>query len=167
MTPNPFPLPHASYQRFESAREYEAMFDDLIPTSQQAIRIFDRTLSAAFNSPARCERLGQFLRAGGLNRLHIVVHETRGADRACPRLLALLRRFSHVARVRQTPRAARHVYDRFVVFDAVHYLHCFHHDHARFGRGLNDIEGAQQLLERFDELWEVSQPALGASVLGL
>jgi hypothetical protein len=78
-----------------------------------------------------------------------------------------LPRFSHVAKVRQTPRWARHVYDAFVVFDAVHYLHRFHREHARFARGLNDIEAAQQLLERFDELWEVSQPAFGASVLGL
>jgi hypothetical protein len=167
MTPNAFPLPHASYERFESMRGYEAMFDDLIATSQQTIRIFDRTLSAAFNSPVRCERLAQFLRAGGVNRLHIVVHETRDAGRACPRLISLLQRFSHVASVRQTPSAAWHVYDRFVVFDAVHYLHYFHHERARFARGLNDVEGAQQLLERFDELWDVSQPALGASVLGL
>jgi hypothetical protein len=167
MTPNAFPLPYASYERFEGAREFDAMFDGLIARSQRAIRIFDRTLSGAFNSPERCERLAQFLRAGGPDRLHIVVHETRGADRACPRLLALLQRFGHAASVRQTPRSARHVYDRFVVFDAVHYLHCFHHDHARFSRGLNDIEGAQQLLERFGELWEASRPALGASVLGL
>ena len=167
MTPNAFPLPHASYERFESMREYEAMFDDLIPTSHQVIRIFDRTLPAAFNSPARSERLGQFLRASALNRICIVVHEIQGADRACPRLLLLLQRFSHLARVRQTPSSARHVYDRFAVFDAVHYLHGFHHEHARFARGLNEVEGAQQLLERFDELWEVSQPVFGASVLGL
>jgi hypothetical protein len=69
--------------------------------------------------------------------------------------------------VRQTPRWARHVYDRFVVFDTLHYLHCFHYEHARFARGTNDLDGAQQLIERFEELWHVSQPALRASVLGL
>lgn len=160
-------LPHASYDRFESMHDYDAMLDELIPRAQQTIRIFHHAFSPAFNSPARCERLAQFLRAGGSNRLHIVVHESHGAERACPRFLSMLPRFSHVAKVRQTPRWARHVYDAFVLFDAVHYLHRFHRDHARFARGLNDVEAAQQLLERFDELWEVSQPAFGASVLGL
>jgi hypothetical protein len=167
MTGNTSALPHASYQRFESAREYDAMFDALIPLAQQTIRIFDHALPATFNSPVRCEHLARFMRAGGPNRLHIVVHATEGAERACPRFLALLQRYSHVARVRQTPRWARHVYDRFVVFDSIHYLHYFHHAHARFARGLNDLEGAQPLLERFDELWEASQPVFGASVLGL
>jgi hypothetical protein len=167
MTSNAPALPHASYQRFESMREYDAMFDELIPGAQQTIRIFDHALSPAFNSPARCEQFARFLRAGGQDRLHIVVHAVQGAERACPRLLTLLQRYSHVARMRQTPRWARHVYDRFVVFDSIHYLHCFHHEHARFARGLNDIEGAQQLLDRFTELWDASQPAFGASVLGL
>jgi hypothetical protein len=167
MTPDTSALPYASYERFESRRAYDAMFDELVANAQQTIRVFDHALPPAFNSPARCEQLAQFLRAGGHDRLHIVVHDVQAAERACPRLLTLLQRYSHVARVRQTPRWARHVYDRFVVFDSLHYLHCFHHDHARFARGLNDIEGAQQLLDRFTELWEASQPAFGASVLGL
>jgi hypothetical protein len=161
------PLPHASYERFESLREYEAMFDELIPSAQQTIRVFEHGLTPVFNSPARCERLARFARAGGLNRLHVVVHATNGAERVCPRFISLSQRFSHVVKVRQTPRWARHVYDRFAVFDGIHYVHCFHHESARFARGMNDLDGAQQLLERFDELWEASRPALGASVLGL
>ena len=38
-------LPHAEYERFESMREYEVMFDKLVPTTQRVIRIFDRSLS--------------------------------------------------------------------------------------------------------------------------
>jgi hypothetical protein len=167
MIQNASPLPHASYERFESVREYDAMFDELTARAQQSIRIFDHAPSAAFNSPGRCEELARFLRAGGPSRLHIVLHTVHGAERMSPRLLALLQRFTHVAQARQTPRWARHVYDRFVVFDSLHYLHAFHHAHARFARGTNDIEGAQQLVERFDELWDISQPVFGASVLGL
>ena len=167
MIQNTSPLPHASYERFESVREYDAMFDALIATAQQTIRIFDYALTPAFNSPARCERLARFLRPGGPTRLHIVLHTVDGAERTSPRLLALLQRFSHIAKARQTPRWANHVYDRFVVFDSLHYVHAFHHAHARFARGTNDIEGAQQLVERFEELWDASQPVFGASVLGL
>lgn len=160
-------LPHAQYHRFESMREYESMFDELVTNTQNVIRIFDRTLSAAYNSPLRCEALAAFLRADPLNRLHVVLHETEGLEQVCPRFIALLQRFNHVAKARQTPRWARHVHDPFVIFDASHYLHRFHYAHMRFARGRDEIEGAQQLLDRFGELWDASQPALGATVLGL
>jgi hypothetical protein len=79
----------------------------------------------------------------------------------------VLQRYGHIAKVRQAPRSARHLYDPFVIFDASHYLHRFHYDHMRFSRGLNDVEGTQQLLERFEELWEASKPAAAGDVVGL
>ena len=160
-------LPHADYQRFDSMRLYEAMLDELVPRTQRVIRIFDRSLSAAYNSTARCELMRDFLRGGPLNRLYIVVHEAESLERVCPRFLTLLTRYGHVAKVRRTPRAARHLYDPFVIFDASHYLHRFHYDHMRYARGMNDVDGTQQLLDRFNELWEVSRPAGSSGVVGL
>ena len=148
-------------------REYDSMFDELVPKTQRVIRIFDKALGPAYTPQLRCDLLTQFLRADPLNRLFIVVHETDNLERNCPRLILLLQRFAHVAKVRQSPRMARHIYDPFVVFDASHYLHRFHYDHMRFARGLNDVDGAQQLLDRYNEMWEVSKPAAVASVTGL
>jgi hypothetical protein len=165
-TPHPA-LPHAQYARFESIREYEAMLDALVPTTQRNIRIFDKSLSGSYNTPVRCELLKQFLRSNPLNRLFVVLHEADTIERACPRFVGLLQAFSHAAKVRQTPRTARHLYDSFVIFDASHYLHRFHHDHMRYARGLNEIEGTQQLLDRYSELWEASAPYSPASVAGL
>ena len=51
-------------------REYEALIDQLIPQTQRTIRIFDRSLSRAYNSPQRFEALRQFLLASRANRLH-------------------------------------------------------------------------------------------------
>ena len=147
-------------------REYEAMFDELIPKTERVIRIFDQSLYASYNS-ARCTLLRQFLRADPANRLHIVLHEVTGFERLSPHFVTLLQQFSHVAKVRQTPRSARHLYDPFVIFDASHYLHRFHHAHMRYARGLDEVEGAQQLIDRFGELWEASKPAPAASVTGL
>jgi hypothetical protein len=160
-------LPHAEYERFESMRQYEAMLDELIPQTQRVIRIFDKSLATHFNNPNRCSALRQFLRADPSNRLYVVVHETDSLARSCPRFVTLLQHFGHAAKVRQTPRMARHVYDPFVIFDASHYLHRVHHVHMRYARGLNEIEGAQQLLDRFGEMWEASMPAGATSVLGL
>jgi hypothetical protein len=165
-TPQPA-LPHARYERFESVRELEDMFDELIPQTQRVIRIFDKSLSARYNSPGRCELLRTFLRADPLNRLFIVLHDVESLPRVAPRFVTVLTHFSHVAKVRQTPRGVRHIYDPFAIFDASHYLHRFHYERMRFARGLNELTGAQQLLDRYNELWDVSKPAATAGVLGL
>lgn len=163
----PSGLPHADYQRFESLRQFDTMLDELIPQTQRVIRVFDRALSAAWNATARCDLLRQFLRADPGNRLYLVLHETGNLDRVCPRFTAVVQRYGHLAKVRQTPRGARHLYDPFVIFDGSHYLHRFHYDHMRYARGMNDAQGAQQLLERFNELWDVSKPAATGGPVGL
>src|SRR5687767_10394368 len=134
MNDRPSPLPHAQYERFESMRQFDDMLNELVPKTQRVIRIFEKALGASYNTTVRCDLLATFLRADPLNRLYIVVHEAENLERTSPRLVILLQRFAHVAKVRQTPRWARHIYDPFVIFDASHYLHRFHHDHMRFAR---------------------------------
>lgn len=160
-------LPHAQYRRFQGMREYEALIDQLIPRTQSRIRIFDRSLSRAYNAPERYELLRQFLLANRLNRLLIVLHEVDKIDRYQPRMFQLLEQFSDAVSIRRTLQAARHVYDPFVIFDASHYLHRFHYDHLRAAQGMDDILGTQQLLDRFNEIWEASAPAVSSTVSGL
>ena len=83
-TPSPS-LPHSQYERFESMRQYEAMLDELIPKTQRVIRVFDKSLTASYNSQARCQLISTFLRSDPLNRLYIVVHDaiSGGAYGAC------------------------------------------------------------------------------------
>lgn len=160
-------LPHAEYRRFESLREYEAVIDELIPQTQRVIRIFDKTLSRAYNSPQRFEALHRFLLSSRTNRLIIVLHETATVRRDCPRMIELLGQFAHAMSIRQTQQAAKLIYDPFVVFDASYYVHRFHYDHMRAAQGSNDIVGTQQLLDRFDEILEASAVAVSANVSGL
>jgi hypothetical protein len=160
-------LPHAQYRRFQGMREFETLIDQMIPRTQSRIRVFDRSLSRAYNSPERYELLRQFLLANRLNRLLIVLHEVDKIDRQQPRMLHLLEQFTDAVSIRQTLQAARHVYDPFVIFDASHYLHRFHYDHLRAAQGLDDILGTQQLLDRFNEIWEASSPAISPTVSGL
>ena len=160
-------LPHASYERFESLQTLEDMFDELVPQAQGVIRVFDRSLSPRYNTSSRCTLLRDFLRADPLNRLFIVVHEADNIARVAPRFVTLLQQFSHAARVRVTPPEAQHLYDAFALFDASHYLHRFHRDHMRFARGRDELDGAQTLLVRFNELWDASTPSAAINVLGL
>lgn len=160
-------LPNAKYRRFEGMREYEALIDSLIPQTQRVIRIFDKTLSRAYNSVQRFEALHRFLLAGRANRLMIVLHETATIERDCPRMIELLRLFSTAVKINETLKPAKHLYDPFVIFDATHYVHRFHYDHLRAAQGTNDVVGAQQLLDRYAEIWEASAPAVSANTTGL
>jgi hypothetical protein len=160
-------LPNAQYRRFEGMREYEALIDTLIPQTQRVIRIFDKALPRAYNSIGRYEALRQFLLAGRGNSIMIVLHETDRLERECPRMLELLRRFSTAVKINETLKPAKHVYDPFVIFDASHYVHRFHYNYLRAAQGTNDVNGAQQLLDRFVEIWEASAPAVSANTTGL
>ena len=97
----------------------------------------------------------------------IVLHETATVERDCPRMIELLRQFSTAVKINETLKLAKHVYDPFVIFDATHYVHRFHYDHLRAAQGTNDVIGAQQLLDRFAEIWEASAPAVSANTTGL
>jgi hypothetical protein len=163
----PHNLPNAEYRRFEGMREYEALIDEMIPRTMRTIRIFDRSLGRGYNTPERFELLRQFLLASRVNRLMIALHDMSRIERECPRMLSLLQQFSYAVSIRETLRPAKLVYDPFVIFDASHYLHRFHYDHLRAAQGTNDVLGAQQLIDRFSEIWEACGPALSANVSGL
>lgn len=160
-------LPHAGYRRFASFKEYEALSDALIAQTQTCIRVFERALPVAWNTPVRNTLLREFLRRNPANRLWVVLHEAEGIGRRLPRLLDLQRDFGHAFKIRQTPKMAHHLYDPFVIFDASHYLHRFHHAHMRAAQGTHDVEGAGQLRDRHTELWEVSAPVSPTAPGGL
>lgn len=168
--PTPAPtgnLPNAEYRRFEGLREYEEVIDALIPQTQRYIRVFDRTLSRGWTSPQRYEALRQFLLTNRQNRLLVVVHDAEPIERECPRMIELVRQFSASVRIHETLSLAKHVYDPWVVFDASHYVHRFHYKYLRAAQGTNDVIGAQQLIDRFSEIWDASAHAVTAGTSGL
>ncbi len=160
-------LPNAQYRRFESMREYEAIIDATIPRTERFIRVFDRELARTWNSSVRHDALRRFLLANRANRLLIAVHQAGTLERDCPRVMALLQQFSHAVKIHVTLRAARQIYDPFVIFDGNHYVHRFHYDHLRAAQGTDDVNGTQVLLDRFAEIWEASAPAASAGTTGL
>jgi hypothetical protein len=159
--------PLSQYRRFESHREYELLFDAMIPQTASLIRVFERALKPAWNDKSRMELLRRFFLADRANKMLMVLHVTDNLERELPRLTELAGDFSHALKIRQTPKMAHHIYDPFAVFDASHYLHRFHHAHMRAAQGIHDAEGAQQLLDRHEELWEVSATVAPASASGL
>jgi hypothetical protein len=146
---------------------YEAAIDKLIGTALGRIRIFDRSLNRAYNAQARSDALRRFLLANKANRVAIVVHDAERIRLDCPRLVALQRHFGHAVSIHRTQSIARGVYDPFCIVDGSHYARRFHFDNPRGILVLNDADATGLLVQRFEEIWEASQPAVTGTTLGL
>jgi hypothetical protein len=160
--------PAPRHTRLEGIAEYCTAIDNVISKARRRIRIFDRNLEGlGFNSPGRQELLRAFLLARRTNHLYIVVHDTGYLTRSCPRMLLLLRQFSHGVSIQQTHAHMQGVYDPFVIADEEHFVHRFHFDDSRGLLALDDPQESRNLNDRFDELWDASYPAVFATTLGL
>jgi hypothetical protein len=148
--------------------EQAAAIDELIPMAHHHIRVFDQDLSqTGWNSASRAERLAAFLREVRGRRLDIIVHDTRYLERACPRMVSLLRTFSYAMAVLKTGEEAKVATDPLVIVDTAHYLHRFHFDQPRATLGIMQPEQTQPLANRFDEIWATGEPGISGTVLGL
>jgi len=154
-------------RKLNGMAEYDAALDELIAHAVHTVRIFDRNIGRNFNTPQRFELLGQFLRASRTNRIKIVLHDTSNLVRDCPRLLTLLKRYSHAITIHQTLSTAKSVYDPFAVADDTRFVHRFHHHDLRGVATNGDIAATSLLIKRFNEIWEVSVPSVAATTIGL
>jgi hypothetical protein len=151
----------------EGLAAYEAALDELIANAAHTVRIFDRSIGRGFNSPQRCELLRQLLLANRTNRVYIALHETANIIRDCPRLMLLLKQFSHGVSIYQTLPAARRVYDPFAVADDTRFVHRFHYADIRGVATVGDVAATQLLLKRFEEIRQASAPSVAATTVGL
>jgi hypothetical protein len=151
-----------------SVAEQIAAIDELIALAQRRIRVFDHDLSqTGWNQPARIERLSAFLRGTRGRRLDIIVHDTAYLETACPRMLNLLRNYSHAMTIYRTGPEAKVATDPLLIVDDRHYLHRFHIDQARASMGVEQPEQTRPLASRYEEIWATGEPGVNATVLGL
>ena len=157
-----------SYRKSCGAAESLAAIDEVIGAAERTIRIFDTTLaSRGFNSPARADKLREFLVRGRSHRLLIALHETDLLERECPRLLVLLRQFPMSIEIHRTIAQARTAADPCVIADDHSLWHQLHYEQPRAIVALHSPADALPILQRFDEIWELSEPAVSATTLGL
>jgi len=132
--------------------EYESAIGTILQKASSRIRIFDQTLGKEYNSSGRLEVLRRFLLASRRNTLQIVLHDSRTMDRNCPRILHLLRTYSHSISIHETHSSAKSVYDPFVIVDDRCFVHRFHFDEMRGLLALDDPIGTHTFIERFAEI---------------
>ncbi len=148
--------------------DYVAALDELCGSAQHSLLIFENDFdNLGFNSAARFNTLRQFLLSSPNVRLHLLAHDAQPLVRFCPRMMMLLRQFSHSMHIYQTPINLRHLSEPFAVADEKHFVRRFHFDDARGLFAQNDPAGARLLKSRFEEMWASSHPSASAATLGL
>ena len=156
------------YERFDTNAGFQGAAERLLEQPGRELRVFDPDAAALkLNDPVRIERLANFLLASRTRRIYLVVHDTDHLTRQCPRMLALLRRFSHAIQINQTHEEIRNVQDSFLLLDAVHYVRRPVAQLFHGAMGLGDENEGQALRGRFGEIWAASYPAVSSTTIGL
>ena len=157
-----------SYRQITGIAESLEAIDEVISVAERVIRVFDVSLSnRGFNSPARAAALREFLVRGRSHRILIALHETDLLERENPRLLTLLRQFPMSIEIHRTLAQARNANDPFVLADDHSVWHQLHHEQPRAVVAVHSPADALPISQRFDEIWELSEPAVSATTLGL
>ncbi|MCC6193700.1 MAG: hypothetical protein IT518_04455 [Burkholderiales bacterium] len=151
-----------------SVAEQSAAIDEIVGLARLRLMVFDVDLSqCGWHTAQRADALTAFLRRDRQARLDVIVHDTRFLEASCPRLLTLLKVYSHAITIYRTGPQARSAMDPLLIADARHFLHRFHIDQPRAALAIEQPQLARLLLLRFEQIWATGEPGLGATVLGL
>ena len=151
-----------------SFAESRKALDGVISSARKIIRIFDKDLSdAGYRDPARVKLLETLLLAGRGVCVRIVLHDVRNLDRDSARLMTLFRSHPSAFAIHRTVNAACTATDALVVADEHSVWHRLHQEQPHTVFVLGDNGSTAPLLNRFEEIWESSEPAVAATELGL
>ena len=160
--------PKTEYQRFEGEGGFQKALDRFLEQPGRELRLFDPDLkSLRLNSPARIAQFDRFLRGSRTRKIYIVVHDTDHLTRQCPRMLGLLKLFTHAIQINRTHEEIRNLQDAFLVLDAQHYLRRPVAEYYRGAIGLHDETEALAMRSRFQEIWSASYPGVASTTVGL
>lgn len=158
----------AIYERFDTNEDFQAAVDRLLEQPGRELRVFDPDGAALrLNDPGRVGHLERFLQASRTRRVYLVLHDVDHVQRHCPRMMALLARYSHAIQINRTHEEIRELQDAFMVIDSLHYLRRPVAAFFRGAIGLADENEALAMRGRFNEIWAASFPAVSSTTVGL
>ncbi len=160
--------PEREHRTLIGIKDASEAIDRVIAAATMQLAIFDERLeNRGYESPARIAAMRALLLAGRMHRIRLAMHEPEVLTRAQPRLLGLLREFPAAIEIHRTVGEARNARDPFVIADDHSAWHLLHQDHARSVVALHSPPDVHGLVHRFAEIWELSEPAVSATTLGL
>lgn len=160
--------PQTEYLPFDGQADFQRAIGRLLAAPGRELRVFDPDLAALrLDDAARIEQITAFLAASRTRRIFMAVHDTEHVTRYCPRMMALLARYSHAIQINRTHEEIRGIQDSFLVLDQAHYVRRPVAQFYRGALGLYDDTEALAMRGRFQEIWGASFPGVSANTLGL
>jgi len=160
--------PGKVYRIIDGNQDALPAIDSVIAEARHRLWVFDHALrDRGYNAPARYETLRSFMLADRRREMRIVLHETTGFEGYCPRLMLLLKQFSANMKIHRTIGVARDAPDAFVIADDAHFWRKLHYQHPRSVLTLHSPNETKPLIDRFEEIWESSEPGISAETSGL
>lgn len=153
---------------FVTPSECRAAFDAVLARAPRELRLYDRDLDLwQLDDATRHAALRALCVAGGGRRIECLLDDTTHVARTLPRLMQLIRDFSHVLVVRQAdPHAPRP--DHACVLANRHDVVFRADKNAPQGAlHLDDPARAIALHQAFEAQWQRAQAPLSATTLGL
>jgi hypothetical protein len=162
------PLPIPKYERLFGRAEASSAIEEVIGLATHSLRIFDTNLSdRGFGSPARIERLKNYLLSSRDNKIRVVLHDISQLEPSCARFMALFRQHPSAIVIHQTTEKAKHASDPIIIADSHSYWHLLHFEQPRSILQLRSEEETAPMIERFEQIWEASELGISSSTLGL
>lgn len=153
---------------FHTHADYLAALDALIAEAQWRLRFYDATLEqSGFNAAARYAQLRAFCLGNPQRRIEMLLDDPTHVQTHCPRLMHLLRDFSHVVEIRQTESEIPRPAYGFALADHSSWLRRFDKDALPGLWSRDDAAGAVLLHQEFEQLWQRAIPNVSVSTLGL
>jgi hypothetical protein len=152
--------------RFDTRTEFQRQLRAVLERARVSLDLFDPDFSLFPLGDADIDAvLRRFLLDGG--RLRLAMHASGHIERHYPRFLRLLRDHGHRIECRLTGRGLRQLTDSFCIADGLHLVRRFHSDHLRGEAAFDAPQETDVPRERFEAIWEESQPGLHATTTGL
>ena len=157
-----------SREAFDTRAAYQLAIDSVLSSATKELCIFDSDIEdLELDTRVRSDRIAAFLAGGQDRSLRIILHDLDHLTRYSPRLMSLLKRYSHCFSIHQTPEPLRNIADSFILADRVSGVIRFHTDHFR-GKVLFDLPiEIHDWHQRFENLWLESVPGATSTHLGL
>jgi hypothetical protein len=148
--------------------EIAAQIATLVSQARREIALFAPELEPAlFNTAALDHALAGFAIAHRHNRARLLVEDTQQAVRDNPRLVELARRLSEFVELRQVGEAHRGRRELFVLVDRTGYLYQRELARPECQLDLHGRREAIELAQRFQEMWDRSEPIATIRTAGL
>jgi hypothetical protein len=159
------------YRISDSKLDAIAAIADVLKSAQMRVAIFDETpitlREREYARPANIEIMRQLLMGNRERRIRIALHEVSGIESEAPRLMNLMSQFSTQLFIQRTTGAAREVQDVMLIADDHSIWRKPVASHPRSILTMSDQADVAPYLERFEEIWQLTEHAVSSRGTGL